>query len=73
LKTLLPGLGNPILTPDDGVGIRVVRAIAARWTGDGVDFQEASAGGLRLSRSRLFRCDEGFFSQEMICGRIGTA
>jgi hydrogenase maturation protease len=47
LKTLLLGLGNPILT-DDGVGVYVVRAVADRWTGDGVDFQEASVGGLRL-------------------------
>jgi hydrogenase maturation protease len=47
LKTLLLGLGNPILT-DDGVGIHVVRAVAARWTGDGVEFQEAAVGGLRL-------------------------
>jgi hydrogenase maturation protease len=47
LKTLLLGLGNPILT-DDGIGVYVVRAVAARWSGDGVDFQEASVGGLRL-------------------------
>ena len=44
---LVLGLGNPILT-DDGVGIHVVRAVAARWSGDGVDFQEACVGGLRL-------------------------
>jgi hydrogenase maturation protease len=44
---LVLGLGNPILS-DDGVGIHVVRAVAARWTGDGVQFQEASVGGLRL-------------------------
>jgi hydrogenase maturation protease len=47
LKTLLLGLGNPILT-DDGIGVYVVRAVAARWSGEGVNFQEASAGGLRL-------------------------
>jgi hydrogenase maturation protease len=47
LNTLVLGLGNPILT-DDGIGVYVVRAVADRWTGAGVDFQEASVGGLRL-------------------------
>jgi len=53
MKTLLLGLGNPILT-DDGIGVYVVRAVAARWTsvarsaGASVEFQEASVGGLRL-------------------------
>jgi hydrogenase maturation protease len=47
MKTLLLGLGNPILT-DDGIGVYVVRAVADRWTGGGVDFQEACVGGLRL-------------------------
>jgi hydrogenase maturation protease len=52
-KTLLLGLGNPILT-DDGIGVYVVRAVADRWTGvarsagASVDFQEACVGGLRL-------------------------
>jgi hydrogenase maturation protease len=46
-KGLVLGLGNPILT-DDGVGVHVVRAVADRWSGDSVDFQEASVGGLRL-------------------------
>ena len=47
MKTLILGLGNPILT-DDGVGIHVVRAVAARCQVDGVAFAEASVGGLRL-------------------------
>jgi hydrogenase maturation protease len=47
VKTLLLGLGNPILC-DDGVGIHVVRAVAARGLPDGVDCAEASVGGLRL-------------------------
>ena len=53
MKSLLLGLGNPILT-DDGIGVYVVRAVAARWTsvarsaGASVEFQEASVGGLRL-------------------------
>jgi hydrogenase maturation protease len=46
-KTLVLGLGNPILT-DDGVGIYVVRAAAARCQRDNVTFAEASVGGLRL-------------------------
>jgi hydrogenase maturation protease len=47
MKTLILGLGNPILT-DDGVGIHVVRAVASRCQVDGVAFVEASVGGLRL-------------------------
>ena len=51
MKTLILGLGNPILT-DDGVGIHVVRAVASRFTLHAsrldVAFAEASVGGLRL-------------------------
>ena len=47
MKTLVVGLGNPILT-DDGVGIYVVRELAAQGQPDGVDVAEASVGGLRL-------------------------
>ena len=47
MNTLVLGLGNPILT-DDGIGVYVVRAVADQWSGDGVDFQEACVGGLRL-------------------------
>lgn len=47
MKTLVLGLGNPILT-DDGVGIYVMREVAARCQQDGVTFAEASVGGLRL-------------------------
>jgi hydrogenase maturation protease len=46
-KTLVLGLGNPILT-DDGVGIHVVRAAKSCCSRDDVDFAEASVGGLRL-------------------------
>ena len=47
-RTLVLGLGNPILT-DDGIGLHVVRAAAARYApADGVTFAEASVGGLRL-------------------------
>jgi hydrogenase maturation protease len=48
MRTLVLGLGNPILT-DDGVGIHVVRAAAARYApASGATFAEASVGGLRL-------------------------
>ncbi len=47
MKTLVLGLGNPILT-DDGIGIHVVREVSARNRREGVDFAEASVGGLRL-------------------------
>lgn len=47
MRTLVLGLGNPILT-DDGVGIYVVREVAARCQQEGLGFAEASVGGLRL-------------------------
>ncbi len=50
-RTVIIGLGNPILT-DDGVGIHVVRAVASRITHHAsrldVTFAESSVGGLRL-------------------------
>ena len=50
-RTVIIGLGNPILT-DDGVGIQVVRAVASRITHHAsrldVTFAESSVGGLRL-------------------------
>ena len=47
MKTLVLGLGNPILT-DDGVGIHAVRALARRLNRPDVEVAEASLGGLRL-------------------------
>ena len=48
MKTLVLGLGNPILT-DDGVGIQIVQAAAAQCSAtSSVTFAEASVGGLRL-------------------------
>ena len=47
LKTLVLGLGNPILT-DDGVGIHVARELATRSLPGNVTCAEASVGGLRL-------------------------
>jgi len=46
-RTLVLGLGNPILT-DDGVGIYIARAVAERGQQEGVSYAEASVGGLRL-------------------------
>jgi hydrogenase maturation protease len=46
-KTLILGLGNPILT-DDGVGVRVGRALSGRALPPEVFFAEAGVGGLRL-------------------------
>lgn len=47
-KTLVLGLGNPILT-DDGVGIRVARLLRDEWAArPDVAVEEASLGGLRL-------------------------
>ncbi len=47
MKTLVLGLGNPILT-DDGVGVHVARALARRPNRPDVEIAEASLGGLRL-------------------------
>lgn len=50
MKTLVVGLGNPILT-DDGVGVKVayaVKAALAPVERDDVTVTEASVGGLRL-------------------------
>lgn len=47
-RTLVVGLGNPILT-DDGVGVKVAAAVRAILPSDvPVDVAEASVGGLRL-------------------------
>jgi hydrogenase maturation protease len=50
MKTLVIGLGNPILT-DDGVGVKAAYAVEQALVGKrdaGVDVTEASVGGLRL-------------------------
>lgn len=53
MKTLILGLGNPILT-DDGVGILAAREIEARLNGnEDVDVSEVSVGGLRLMESMI--------------------
>ncbi len=48
MKTLIIGLGNPILR-DDGVGIRAARAISARiGIREDIEVVELSVGGMRL-------------------------
>lgn len=47
VKTLVLGLGNPILT-DDGVGVYVARAVADQLSRADLTVAEASVGGLRL-------------------------
>ena len=50
MKTLVIGLGNPILT-DDGVGVLVAYALMQAIKGQdvsGIEITEASVGGLRL-------------------------
>ncbi len=50
MKTLIVGLGNPILT-DDGVGVKVAYQVEAALTEaqrENITVTEASVGGLRL-------------------------
>lgn len=47
MKTLVLGFGNPMLT-DDGVGIKVVRALEPRVDDPQVALHESSLGGLNL-------------------------
>jgi len=47
LKTLVLGLGNPILS-DDSIGIRVAQAIEQDYRGEAVTVMEASQAGLNL-------------------------
>lgn len=48
MRTLIVGLGNPILS-DDGIGIRVSQAVHERIGEAEAEFLEASLGGLRLA------------------------
>ncbi len=51
MKTILIGLGNPLLT-DDAVGIRVAKSLDSEsWTD--VDIEEASVGGMELVEMML--------------------
>lgn len=55
MKTLILGLGNPILT-DDGVGVKVAQLLEERIdlaAHPDLEITEASAGGLRLMEAVL--------------------
>jgi len=47
MKTLVLGMGNPILS-DDGVGIKVAHEVANQFNSPQVTVAETSAAGLRL-------------------------
>ncbi len=47
MKTVVLGLGNPILT-DDGVGLKVARAVRERVVNPDVSVIEACTGGLEV-------------------------
>lgn len=53
VRTLILGLGNPILT-DDGVGVRVAQELRALLPSDvPVDISEVSIGGLTLMETMI--------------------
>jgi hydrogenase maturation protease len=53
MKTLVIGLGNPILR-DDGAGIHVARMVECAFPPDaGIDVVEASIGGLSLMEAMI--------------------
>jgi hydrogenase maturation protease len=53
MKTLVLGLGNPILT-DDGVGVRVAQEVRAHLPEDSqVEVSEVSVGGLTLMENMI--------------------
>jgi hydrogenase maturation protease len=66
MKTVVVGLGNTILT-DDGVGIRVVRALKQRVPH--ADVVELGAGGIRLL-DVLPGYDRAFIVDAMVTGAI---
>ena len=68
MRTLVLGLGNPVLT-DDAVGLHVVRALQARL-GERPDIEvdEDCHGGLRLME-RMIGYDRGIVVDAMRSGR----
>jgi hydrogenase maturation protease len=67
MRTLVIGLGNTLLT-DDGVGLRVVRALTPRLAGTAdVDVAEDSHGGLRLME-RMVGYDRAIVVDAMTTG-----
>lgn len=76
MKTVVIGLGNPILT-DDSVGIRVSRAIRDRLAdrhyndsgNDTIDIKEVYAGGIRLMDA-MTGYDRACIVDAMVTGRF---
>lgn len=76
MKTVVIGLGNPLLT-DDSVGIRVSRAIGAllaqrHETGQGsdvIEIKEVYAGGIRLMDA-MTGYDRAYIVDAMVTGRF---
>lgn len=68
MKTLVLGLGNPILR-DDGVGLRVAQALRPLLAGEpGIEVDEDTWGGLRLME-RLIGYDRAIVIDAMSCGK----
>lgn len=68
MKTIIIGLGNPILS-DDSVGIKVAREIKERVK-DGIDIIEAYAGGIRLM-DELVGYDRAIIIDAAVTGKNG--
>lgn len=74
MKTVVIGLGNPILT-DDSVGIKVSREVKDRLaeqyerSGDTVDIKEVYAGGIRLMDA-MTGYDRACIVDAMVTGRF---
>lgn len=67
MKTLVLGLGNPLLT-DDGVGLRVARELRSRLSGrPDVVVEEDFWGGLRLME-RMVGFDRSIVIDAICCG-----
>ena len=67
MRTLILGLGNPILR-DDAIGLHVVRALRPVLAGrDGIDLEEDSHGGLRLME-RMIGYDRAIILDAIITG-----
>ncbi len=71
MKTILIGLGNPLLT-DDAIGIRVAESLAKEGLTD-IDIEEASVGGMELVEMML-GYDRAIIVDSIITGKkeVGT-
>jgi hydrogenase maturation protease len=67
MKTLIVGLGNPLLS-DDGVGWRVAEALRAQMADPEVEVDCLAGGGLSLME-RLVGCDRAILIDAITTGR----